>query len=272
MVPTVLYLHLFICFFYLVVCHSCQLSYPLMFRISLEEFEGPLDLLLFFIRRDELDIYNIPISRITSDFIGYIRDSENLNLEVASEFIYMASMLMSIKAKMLLPHSAEEGTETDEFDPRSELVERLLEYKRIKEAAAALNQRAEMREKLFQRGFFEQFEPEVIDELDEPAKRPTLYHLMLAYKSVLERMPPPMTRNVMDAPVTVEEQTTLILSKLQNRAQVSFISVLEGVTERIILVVTFLAILELCKNGKIVVLVKDGHDDFWIAQRVGFYP
>ncbi len=243
-----------------------------MFRISLDEFEGPLDLLLFFIRRDELDIHNIPISKITSDFIGYIRDAGSLNLEVASEFIYMASMLMSIKAKMLLPHTAEECPETDEFDPRGQLVEQLLEYKRIKEAAGALNEFADLREKLFPRGFFEEMEPEVLDELDEPAKRPTLYHLMLAYKSVLERMPTPMTRQTMDAPVTVEEQTILILSKLQNRVQVSFVSVLEGVTERIILVVTFLAVLELCKNGKIVVLVKDGHDDFWIARRVGLYP
>lgn len=243
-----------------------------MFRISLEEFEGPLDLLLFFIRRDELDIHDIPISKITSDFIGYIHDVGSLNLDVASEFIYMASMLMSIKAKMLLPHAAEESLETDEFDPRAELVGRLLEYKRIKEAAGALHERAEAREKLFARGYFEKMEPEVLDELDEPAKRPTLYDLMLAYKSVLERMPTPMTRQTMDAPVTVEEQTLLILSKLQNRAQLSFVSVLDGVTERIILVVTFLAVLELCKNGQIVVLVKDGHDDFWIARRVGFYP
>ncbi len=243
-----------------------------MFRISLEEFEGPLDLLLFFIRRDELDIHNIPISKITSDFIGYIRDAGSLNLDVASEFIYMASLLMSIKAKMLLPHTAEESLATDEFDPRADLVGRLLEYKRIKEGAETLNECAELRAKLFPRGFFETMEPEVLDELDEPAKRPTLYHLMLAYKSVLERMPIPMTRHTMDAPVTVEEQTLLILSKLQNRVQLSFVSILEGVTERIILVVTFLAVLELCKNGKIVVLVKDGHDDFWIARRVGFYP
>ncbi len=240
-----------------------------MFRISLEEFEGPLDLLLFFIRRDELDIYNIPISKITADFIGYIHDVRTLNLEVAADFIYMASMLMSIKAKMLLPRPAEDGAETDEFDPRTELVQRLLEYKRIKEASLALNQLAEMRENLFPRGFFEEFEPEVIDELDEPVNRPTLYHLMLAYKSVLENIPRPMTRNVMDAPVTIEEQTALILSRLQDRVQLSFLSVLEGVTERIILVVTFLAVLELCKNRRIVVLVKDGHDDFWIALRAG---
>jgi segregation and condensation protein A len=240
-----------------------------MFRISLEEFEGPLDLLLFFIKRDELDIYNIPISKITTDFIGYIHDVRNLNLEIAADFIYMASMLMSIKAKMLLPHPAAECSETDEFDPRTELVQRLIEYKRIKEASCILNQYAEVREALFSRGFFEEFEPEVIDELDEPVNRPTLYHLMLAYKSVLENIPRPMTRNVMDAPVTVEEQSDLILAKLQNQVQVSFLAVLEGVTERIILVVTFLAVLELCKNSQIVVLVKDGHDDFWIALKTG---
>jgi segregation and condensation protein A len=243
-----------------------------MFRISLKEFEGPLDLLLFFIKRDELDIYNIPISKITADFIGYIHDEGALNLEVAADFIYMASMLMSIKAKMLLPHQTEEGVATDEFDPRRELVQSLLEYKRLKEAAGVLNQRAELRENLIPRGFFEKFEPEIFDEFDEPSTRPTLYHLILAYKSLHDRLPPPVTRNVMDAPVTVEEQTALIMSKLQNRVQVSFVSVLEGVTERIILVVTFLAVLELCKNGHIVVLVKDGHDDFWIAQRVGSYP
>jgi segregation and condensation protein A len=240
-----------------------------MFRISLEEFEGPLDLLLFFIRRDELDIYNIPISKITADFIDYIRDVRILNLEIAAEFIYMASMLMSIKAKMLLPRPAEVGVETDEFDPRTELVQRLLEYKRIKEASSALSLLAGERENLFARGLFEEIEPEVIDELDEPINRPTLYHLMQAYKSVLENMPRTMTRSVSDAPVTVEEQTALILKRLEAQMQVSFTSVLEGITERIILVVTFLAVLEMCKNGRILVLVKDGHDDFWITQRTG---
>ncbi len=243
-----------------------------MFRISLKEFEGPLDLLLFFITRDELDIYNIPISKITADFIGYIHDVRTLNLEVAAEFIYMASMLMSIKAKMLLPRSTMDGEPADEFDPRTELVQRLLEYKRIKEASATLMQLAEVRENLFCRGLFEVFEPETIDELDEPVNRPTLYHLMHAYKSVLEYMPRSMTRRVQDAPVTVEEQSLLILSHLKDQVPLSFLSVLEGVTERIILVVTFLAVLELCKNQKIIVLVKDGHDDFWITMRTVLSP
>jgi segregation and condensation protein A len=240
-----------------------------MFKISLEEFEGPLDLLLFFIRRDELDIYNIPISKITSDFISYISHVKSLNLEIAADFIYMASMLMSIKAKMLLPRPTEESAATDEFDPRTELVQRLLEYKRIKEASTALTQLAEMRENLFARGLFEAFGPEIIDELDEPLLRPTLYHLMLAWKSVLDNQPRPMIRNVMDAPVTIEEQTALILSKLHERAQLSFLSVLEGGTEPLVIVVTFLAVLELCKNRRITVQVKDGHDDFWMTRRAG---
>jgi len=238
-----------------------------MFRIRLEEFEGPLDLLLFFIRRDELDIYNIPISKITADFIGYIQDVSNLNLEIAADFIYMASMLMSIKVKMLLPRQVQDEAETDEFDPRLELVQRLLEYKRIKEAASALTQLSEVRQNLFARGSFEEFEPKVIDELDQLVHRPTLYHLMQAYKSVLESLPRPATRHVADAPVTMEEQTDMILSRLQAQREVSFLSVLEGVTERLILVVTFLAVLELCKNRRIIVLVRDDHDDFWISLR-----
>jgi len=240
-----------------------------MFRISLEEFEGPLDLLLFFIKRDELDIYNIPISKITADFIAYIQDVHNLNLEIAADFIYMASMLMSIKAKMLLPRPTQEDAETDEFDPRIELVQRLLEYKRIKEAASALTQLAEVRQNLFARGSFEELAPKVIDELDQLIYRPTIYHLMHAYKSVLGSLPRPATRNVADAPVTMEEQTDMILARLHERTEVSFLSVLEGVTERLIFVVTFLAVLELCKNRRIIVLVKDGHDDFWISLRAG---
>jgi len=238
-----------------------------MFRISLEEFEGPLDLLLFFIRRDELDIYNIPISKITAEFIGYIQDIRSLNLEIAADFIYMASMLMSIKAKMLLPCSVEESAETDEFDPRTELVQRLLEYKRIKEAAMALNQLSEARENLFVRGSLEKFEPRGIDEREDQRQRPTLYHLMLVYKSLLDNIPRPATRNVIDAPVTIEEQSAMIFLRLQDQTQVSFLSMLEGVTERLVFVVTFLAVLELCKNRKIIVLVKDGYDDFWIALR-----
>ena len=238
-----------------------------MFRISLDEFEGPLDLLLFFIKRDELDIYNIPVSKITSDFIAYIRAMQRLNLEVASEFIYMASMLMSIKARMLLPRYEAQVSDDGEFDPRTELVQRLLEYKRVKEGASGLELMALDRERMFPAGFVEELEPEVIDEMDQPVNRPTLYHLMQAYQSVLDNMPKVRTQNVSDAPVTVDQQSSLILARLGNRVQVSFSSLFDEFREAIVLVVTFLAVLELCRNRKIAVIVKEGVNDFWISQR-----
>jgi len=109
-----------------------------MYKVQLKNFEGPLDLLLFFIKRDELNIYDIPIYHITREFLDYIRLMEELDLEVASEFIYMASLLMSIKARMMLPHENEDEEELDEHDPRYELVQKLLEYKRYKEMAEKL--------------------------------------------------------------------------------------------------------------------------------------
>jgi segregation and condensation protein A len=238
-----------------------------MFRISLDEFEGPLDLLLFFIKRDELDIYNIPVSKITSDFIAYVRAMQRLNLEVAAEFIYMASMLMSIKARMLLPRYEAEVSDDGEFDPRTELVQRLLEYKRVKEGASELELMALDRERMFPAGFVEELEPEVIDEMDQPVNRPTLYHLMQAYQSVLDNMPKVRTQNVTDAPVTVDQQCALIMARLGNRVQVSFSSLFDEIREAIVLVVTFLAVLELCRNRRIAVIVKEGVNDFWISQR-----
>ena len=104
-----------------------------MYRIQTFDFEGPLDLLLFFIKRDELDIYNIPISKITKEFLKYLQYLKEMDLEIAGDFIVMASELMEIKAKMLLPPP--EGETAEEFDPRANLVKRLLEYKRFKEVA-----------------------------------------------------------------------------------------------------------------------------------------
>ncbi|MBF0585917.1 segregation/condensation protein A [Prosthecochloris sp. N3] len=237
------------------------------FRITLDEFEGPLDLLLFFIKRDELDIYNIPISKITTDFISYIDAMQSLNLEVAAEFIYMASLLMSIKVKMLLPREMPDDSDADEFDPRTELVERLLEYKQIKEGTAELGPLEARRAAMFSRGCFEDADPEVVDELDEPLNRPTLYNLIMAYKSALDRVPQARVQNVEDAPVTVDEQCAYILSCLSKQVQVSFRSILDGVASRLVLVVTFLAVLDLCRRHRISVITKEGYDDFWMSKK-----
>lgn len=238
-----------------------------MFRITLDEFEGPLDLLLFFIKRDELDIHNIPISKITADFIAWIRQMQAFNLEVAADFIYMASMLMSIKARMLLPRGKVDNGDAGEFDPRTGLVQSLLEYKRIKEGAESLGRMAMLRENMFPAGFCERHDPEVIDELDEPLNRPALYDLMKAWQSVLDNMPKLRTQSVSDAPVTIEEQSVLIFARLRERVQVSFLSLFGERRDAIVLVVTFLAVLELCRDNKIFVLVKEGYNDFWISRR-----
>jgi len=236
-----------------------------MFRISLEEFEGPLDLLLFFIKRDELDIYDIPIARITSDFIAYIDAMQSLNLEVAAEFIYMASLLMGIKVKMLLPRELPEDGDADEFDPRTELVERLLEYKRIKEGAMKLRPLEERRREVYGRGMSDTVEPEIRDEMQEPSLRPTLYGLIMAYKVAMDAMPKPRIQNVREAPVTIEEQCSFIMGWLSRQVQVSFRTLLAGTGEQLVLVVTFLAVLELCRKGEIQVLTREGYDDFWIS-------
>lgn len=120
---------------------------------------------------------------------------------------------------------------------------------------------------MFARGHYESFEPEVIDELDEPVNRPTLYQLIMTYKSVLDKMPRVSVQNVDEAPVTVDEQCELILMKLKETIQISFRAILKEVTEPLVFVVTFLAVLELCKGQKIVVIVKEGYDDFWMAMK-----
>ena len=125
-----------------------------MYRVQLNNFEGPLDL-LFFIKRDELDIYDIPISYITDQFLGFIKLMEELDLDVASEFVLMASMLMSIKAKMMLPREEQdEDLNLDESDPRYELIQRLLEYKRYKEMAVKMSDIDEETRKKYTRGVF----------------------------------------------------------------------------------------------------------------------
>ncbi|KAK3604780.1 hypothetical protein CHS0354_000438 [Potamilus streckersoni] len=126
-----------------------------MYRIRLEEFEGPLDLLLFFIKRDEINVYNIPISKITEEFLAYLTAMKELDLEIAAEFIYMASMLISIKAKMLLPSTEVDASEIEDYDPRTELVERLLEYKQMKEASFQMRFQEEERRHLFERRQFD---------------------------------------------------------------------------------------------------------------------
>jgi segregation and condensation protein A len=234
-----------------------------MYRIALSEFEGPLDLLLFFIKRDELDIYDIPISRITRNFLDYLTALQQLDLEVASDFIYMASLLMSIKAKMLLPRPELLEGELDEFDPRAELVQKLLEYKRFKEMSLHMQFLEEDRRQVFPRLTFD---PIDAAEIEDETKKFTLFDLIQAYRYALTNMPKKTVHEIKLISVTIEDQTAFILKKLDDQIQVSFLETVTHFTERIEIVVMFLAILELAKNHLINIIIRDDYLDFWMVK------
>lgn len=234
-----------------------------MYRISLSEFEGPLDLLLFFIKRDELDIYDIPIAHITKSFMDYLDAMQELNLEVAADFIYMASVLMSIKAKMLLPRPEIPAGELDEFDPRTELVQKLLEYKRFKEVSLGMQLLEEDRRQLFPRLTFEHIEA---SQIEDETKRPTLFDLIRAYQLAMKNMPKITVHEIKKIPVTIEQQTDFLLRKLDEQIQISFIKTIEELAERITIVVTFLAILEMAKMRLINIIVREDYSDFWLTK------
>ncbi|XWN36830.1 MAG: segregation/condensation protein A [Balneola sp.] len=235
-----------------------------MYRVQLNNFEGPLDLLLFFIKRDELDIYDIPISYITQQYLEYVNLMEELDLDVASEFILMASMLMSIKAKMMLPREEDENEEIDETDPRYELVQKLLEYKRYKEMAIKMADIDEETRKRYKRGF-----PDA-DNVDQQAtgealKDVTLFDLISAFRKVLtdiERQR--IVHKVNKVETTIEEQAEFILESLTKSGRQSFTTLCKNVTSRVVIVVTFLAVLEMIKEQQINLYLEEDPTDFYV--------
>ncbi len=236
-----------------------------MYRVQLENFEGPLDLLLFFIKRDELDIYDIPISYITEQFLEYIRLMEELDLDVASEFILMASMLMSIKAKMMLPKEESDEEELDESDPRYELVQRLLEYKRYKEMAAKMSDIEAEAQKKYYRGYREADSVEK-QASGEALKDVTMFDLMTAFKKVLMDIKRQNTvHHIEKVQVTIEQQSEYIMSHLQKRGRSSFRKICSGFKSRTKIVVTFLAVLEMLKEQQLKLYVEnDDPTDFYL--------
>ena len=236
-----------------------------MYRVQLNNFEGPLDLLLFFIKRDELDIYDIPISYITDQFLGFIKLMEDLDIDVASEFVLMASMLMSIKAKMMLPkEEQDEDLNFDESDPRYELIQRLLEYKRYKEMAEKMSNIDEETRKKYTRGYFEE------DQVDKKAtgealKDVTIFDLIAAFRKVLSDVERKnIVHKVEKAETTIEKQTEFVLLTLQTRGKQSFYELCHNLTSKVVVVVTFLAVLEMIKEQQINLYLKEEPIDFYI--------
>ncbi|MCC6396514.1 MAG: segregation/condensation protein A [Bacteroidetes bacterium] len=233
-----------------------------MYRVKLTEFEGPLDLLLFFIKRDELDITNIPISRITQEFLEYLHLMASLDLEVAGDFIVMAATLMQIKVRMLLPR---DESAPDEEDPRAELVRRLIEYKRFKEMAQEFGSLEEEQRKIYYRRFFDADTTTVVEEEGEEfLKDISLFNLISAYKSALDQMPRKIIHEVQLMPVSVDEQMSFVLDYLRVHGPTTLLQLVAHMVEKIRIIVTVMALLELTKNKVIGLAAVEGREDIAI--------
>lgn len=240
------------------------------FEIKLPLFEGPFDLLLFFIQRDELDIYDIPITRITDDFLHYIHRLEEMNMEVASEFILVAATLMRIKAKMLLPRPMldEEG---NEIDPRDELVKHLLEYKKYKSVIAQLQDMELERLQKEPRGntSSEIRTLSALSNVEAELQDIDLYKLLKTFQKVLDRYEKEQQRpvhQVVEYPYSIEAQKASILRELVPGKKLSFQSVIDLESNKIAVIFNFLAILELLQLREITIHLGIGFNNFWIEK------
>ena len=225
------------------------------YEVKLNAFYGPLDLLLYLIRRDEIDIYDIPIANITHQYLEYVKMIQMLDLEGAGEFLVMAATLMKIKSEMLLParHS-----DIEEEDPRNELVRRLIEYQQYKELSSVLSQRETDQAQIFHR-------PATYENGDDrlPLKEATLFDLLTAFKTVMENMPEVPVRQVSGEEPSIEECMEYVLSMMANKQKLLFTKLIRGMS-RMMMVVTFIALLELIKNKEVKARQAQAFRDIWI--------
>jgi len=238
------------------------------YKVKLQHFEGPFDLLLYFIQRDELDINDIDISKLTDDFLSYIRKLEELDLDVASEFILVAATLMRIKAKMLIPRK-EIDEEGNEVDPREELVKRLLEYKQYKDVIDDFEGLEQSRASKLLRGNVKT-EVKLLSEkalIDVELESLTTYKLFKAFRTVLERY-----KNVQDKyvhqivkyPYTLKDQQAYLRSRLSDGKEYSFVEIFGDLDNRMHAIVTFLALLELVNEQVISFIDRVGANNFFL--------
>jgi segregation and condensation protein A len=213
------------------------------YRVRLEMFEGPLDLLLYLIQVNEIDIYDIPIAKITQEYLGCLAGMEKLDLEVAGEFLVLAATLIHIKSKMLIPveEAAAEGLPAE--DPRQELVERLLEYKRFKDAAMTFEELEAGQSLLYARPA----DP-TVPTADGPLEI-SLPALLRAFMAVMQRAPEATAGEISPETINVGERMVALLDRLALQSPVSFMALFEGATTRIQLIATFLGLLELLRRG-----------------------
>lgn len=238
------------------------------YQIKLPQFEGPFDLLLFFIERDELDIYNIPISRITTDFLDYVHQQESVNIELSSDFILFVSTLMRIKAKMLLPRK-ELDEQGNEIDPRQELINKILEYKKFKEASAQMAEMEALRMLKVKRGNIQKELSQIGEEAGEGTEiqHISLFKLMRAFEKAMQKYSDRKNRpvhTVVPYNYTMEESRQDMLSLAQTEKTVAFEKIFERSENRVHAIFLFLSLLELIQQKFLKIMIGEGKNNFII--------
>lgn len=229
-------------------------------EFKINEFEGPLDLLLHLIKESKMDIMNIEIEEITKQYMDYLKEQEKMNLEIASEYLIMASELIELKSKLLLPNPKVEAEEGEEIDPREDLVNRLLEYQAYKEITKVLKEKEELRKEIYTKS------PEniknYVEEETKLSSDITLDDLVEAFKKYLERKKDnkPLKTKVTTNEISVSSRRLEIKSILKDKKKISFFKLFPIVNKEYI-VATFLAILEMAKNKELMITQKNNFDD-----------
>ncbi|HMS65456.1 MAG TPA: segregation/condensation protein A [Ignavibacteria bacterium] len=236
---------------------------------KLSEFEGPMDILLHFVKVDDLDIYNIPISKITKDFLDYLNFMSKLDIELAGEFLVMASELMKIKARMLLPQVDESGNLVDEEDPRMALVRKLLEYKRFKDISEQIAELETEQRKVVFRSNFDNDHKEIEKdfEIDLSLKNVTIFNLIKAYKKVISSVRKEVVHPIELLDITPENQRDFILNLIDEKTEVEFDEMIKSVEEKLRIICIFLALLQMALDGVIEIVLIDNNMEKFILKR-----
>lgn len=235
------------------------------YDIQLENFEGPLDLLLHLIKKNEMDVHDIPMAEITRQYLSILDAMKTLNLDMAGEFLLMAATLLHIKSKMLLPKIIEDEQEEEEEDPRAELVRRLLEYQKYKDVSLTLESKPQLGRDLFARV---SAEPEVLENAEAGFVAVGLFDLLEALKDVMKESPEPVVHQVNMEQLSVTERINAILSELQGKESLAFNDLFSNGLKRTEVIVTFLALLELVKLRMVRFMQNVHHGSIWLFPAV----
>jgi len=236
------------------------------YRVKLEIFEGPLDLLLYLIKKDEIDIYDIPIAHITEQYLAYLELMQELDISVAGDFLVMASTLIYIKSKMLLPPDPKiDGEEDLNEDPRAELIERLLEYQKFKSAAQMLHSRGEIESACYTRGPLE-------TDSSNPEVSATLFDMLRVFREVLKRAEAQIEMEIARDEMTIAEKLAQIHAMLEERERINVRELFEMSRSKRELIITFLALLELVKEWKIYLVQSEPFGAIFASRRASAPP